>query len=148
MKLDFETCLKQGKLSKIKPDIKLAITELNEAKSDLESAREELDKLNWKWSVEKAYYAMFHAARALLILKGYKERSHICLIIALNELYVKKGELDRKYLDFIEIAKFRREDAIYASRYDKEIAVTHVENAGKFVRMVEEFIASKKKLLS
>ena len=56
---------------------------------------------------------------------------------------LKKGEMPREYLDFIETAKFRREYAIYASRYNEEIAKTHVENASKFIGMVEEFIARK-----
>jgi uncharacterized protein (UPF0332 family) len=149
VRLDFETCLKKGKLAKVRPDFRLALSELKEAKADLKSAREELKGKGWKWAVGKAYYAMFHAARALLLLKGYKERSHRCLIIALKRLYIEKGLLGYQYLDFIETAKFRREDAIYTSKYSEEIALTHVRNAAKFIRAVAEICKkSKVKMLS
>lgn len=104
MKLDFKQCLEKGKLVKIKSDKSLVSIELKEAKSDLKSAEREIEIGNWKWVVEKAYYAMFHAARALLLLKGYKERSHQCLIIGLND-----GKNKSSYLEFIRIAKFRRD---------------------------------------
>ncbi|MEM5880971.1 MAG: HEPN domain-containing protein [Candidatus Aenigmatarchaeota archaeon] len=82
--------------------------ELKEAKLDLVSAQEEIKKKSWKWSVEKAYYAMFHASRSLLLLKGYKERRHRCLLIGLKELFVKTAQISQEYFDFIETAKFRR----------------------------------------
>lgn len=145
MKLDFESCLKSGKIKRVKPDINLARLELKEAKADLKSAEKELKVRNWKWAVEKAYYSMFHAARALLLLKGLKERSHICLLIALKELYVKTGILPRKYLEYIEVAKFRREDAIYASKYSKEIATTHIQNAKEFLIITEQLLSMSEK---
>ena len=42
-------------------------------------------------SVLSAYLAMFHSARAVLILEGYRERSHYCIARYLEEKYVKKG---------------------------------------------------------
>ena len=141
MELNFESCVKKGRLVKIKPDLELAGAELKEAEADLTSAKEEIKKQSWKWAVEKAYYTMFHAARALLLQKGLKERrSHRCLILGLKELYIKTGLISRKYLDYIETAKFRREDAIYASRYSKEIAITHGRNAEDFLNVAKDFM--------
>ena len=37
-----------------------------------------------------AYNSAFHAARALLFAKGYTERSHFCLGVALRDLYIGK----------------------------------------------------------
>ncbi len=40
-----------------------------------------------------AYTSMFHAARALLFLAGYKERSHFALIAVLKDKYKNNEEL-------------------------------------------------------
>lgn len=48
-----------------------------------------------------AYNAMFHAARALLFQKGYKERSHLAMIEALRYLYREDKEL-QNYLKILD----------------------------------------------
>ncbi|MCD6547591.1 MAG: HEPN domain-containing protein [Nanoarchaeota archaeon] len=139
--MNFDECIKKGNIVKIKPDKELAILELKEAKYDLNSAKEDFEKEDWKWATDKAYYSMFHAARALLICKGYKEiKSHVCVIEGIRELFVKTGELDIKFLDYIEQGKKRREDAIYESNYSQHIAETYIEVAEDFIKEVKRLI--------
>ena len=47
----------------------------------------------------QSYYSMFHAAKALVLKKGYREKSHFCLIIALRELYVNKNKLNGEMVE-------------------------------------------------
>lgn len=142
MKLDFEQCVSQNKIVRVKPDMEIALLELQEGKNDLASAENDFTSKSWKWATDKAYYAMFHAARGLAYGKGYKERSHACLLIAIKELFVKEGLLPQQYLEFLSSGKARREDAIYESKYSMEIAKAHIDAAGEFIRKSEELIAS------
>ena len=46
---------------------------------------------------------MFHSAKALVLKKGYREKSHYCLLVALRELYIKSGELTKDVADDFEL---------------------------------------------
>ena len=51
--------------------------ELTEAKGDLDSAKKSLLESDFKWTIIKAYYSMFHACKSLLFSAGYVEKSHV-----------------------------------------------------------------------
>ncbi len=132
--MEFDECVHLGRLAKIPPNKEFAKSELKEAENDLQHAKQSLAQESWKWATDASYYAMFHAAKALLYLKGYKERhSHVCTIIALNELFVKTGVIESKFVDYINAGKRRREEAIYDSNYSEEIARKSVEIASEFL---------------
>lgn len=86
----FNECLRKGRLRKIQDSERMITKELATAKEDLSVAKEGLKNNRWKWSTIQAYYAMFHAARALLYSHGYSEHSHYCLRIAVEALFVQK----------------------------------------------------------
>ena len=144
MAREFEDCISKNKLIKIPPDPAIAGAELVESEHDLASARDDLKLKNWKWATDKAYYSMFHAARGILLMKGYKEQSHACLIIAVHELFINEGILERKFLDFLISGKKRREDAIYASTYSEEIARAHIEAAREFISAAKALIRKER----
>ncbi len=140
--MDFEECLHLGRLAKGAPNLDFAKSELKEAESDLQHAKQSLAQKSWKWATDAAYYSMFHAAKALLHTKGYKERhSHICTIIALNELFVKTGLISSKFVDYINAGKKRREEAIYDSDYSEDTARKYVEIAGEFLAEAKKFVS-------
>jgi uncharacterized protein (UPF0332 family) len=64
--------LRQRKLLRIRADRKMALKEMEAASYDLTRARRSLDDEDAKWAIVKAYYAMFHAARALLFSMGFQ----------------------------------------------------------------------------
>lgn len=80
---------------------------------------------------------MFHAARALIYSKGYREKSHRCLAVALKELFVDKGKLPAEYFNQLKDAMDLREDADYGFIYDDESARTLTDRAGKFLDYVK-----------
>ncbi|BBL67998.1 HEPN domain-containing protein [Methanoculleus chikugoensis] len=67
--------------------------ELTETKGDLDSAKKSLLESDFKWTIIKAYYSMFHACKSLLFSAGYVEKSHECLIAAIEELFTDRGIL-------------------------------------------------------
>jgi hypothetical protein len=83
----FGQLLEERRLTRIKPDRKLILKEIEGAKSDLETARKSLQDGNFKWSIIQGYYSIFHAARALVYSKGFREKSHYALLVAIQELF-------------------------------------------------------------
>ena len=52
----FKRLLEERRLTRIKPDRKLVLKEVEGAKSDLETARKSLQDGNFKWSIIQGYY--------------------------------------------------------------------------------------------
>jgi uncharacterized protein (UPF0332 family) len=52
-----------------------------------------------------SYEAMFQALRALVYAKNYREMGLHCLLIACEQLYVKRGDLDAAFLRSFELAQ-------------------------------------------
>jgi len=100
---DFEKCIKFRHLISIDPSDELIDREMTNAKYDLERAEESLNKGDLKWAAIQAYYSMYHSARILVLSKGYREKNHQCLLVALRELYVKKGELSKYVVENFQI---------------------------------------------
>jgi hypothetical protein len=76
MSTEFDRCVKERKLVKIKEDRALINKELKGAEYDLSKAKKSLEDDDFKWATIKAYYSMFHSARALVFSKGYREKTH------------------------------------------------------------------------
>lgn len=74
--LNFEDCLKKGKIREFSRGKVLVKKELEGAMFDLQAAEDSLRGKNYKWATIQTYYSMFHSARALLYIKNYRERSH------------------------------------------------------------------------
>ena len=107
--------------------------ELKGAEYDLSSAEESLQDKDYKWSSVQSYYSMFHAAKALVLKKGYREKSHYCLLVALRELFVGSGELESECVENFEMSMDIRHEADYALLYEEESARLAYENAVRFL---------------
>ncbi|UCE07129.1 MAG: HEPN domain-containing protein [bacterium] len=103
--------------------------EMASAEYDLKMAEESILKSDTKWASVQAYYSMFHSAKALVFTKGYREKSHYCLIVALRELYIKTKELEKDIGDNLENCMDIRHGADYGLTYDKESAKICIEAA-------------------
>ncbi len=141
MKLpEFDDCLKKGKLVRFPAARKMTDKELAVAKDDLASAKESLKRKNHKWATVQAYYAMFHAARTLLYHKGYREKIHYCLILAMKSFYVSEGMLEMRLVDSMQMAKVLRENADYDNTFDPDSAMALVSQAEEFVDVAQRVI--------
>jgi hypothetical protein len=114
--------------------------ELEGAAYDLERAKASLSEDDYKWATVKGYYSMFHAARALLYLAGYRERSHAALLVALRELYARTGRLAQPELDNFENAMSLRQEADYALTFSHEGAQRVVKDAEAFVQAARTLV--------
>lgn len=138
MKLpEFDDCLKRRKIIRFPSAKKLAAKELDVAQADLAASRQSLKQKNYKWATVQAYYTMFHAARTLLYHKGYREKSHYCLILAMKAFYVSEGVLEIRLVESLQAAKAMREGADYENTFDAESAKALVEQAEEFLKVAE-----------
>lgn len=80
---------------------------------------------------------MFHAARTLIYSKGYREKSHYCLIVALKTLFVAQKLLDVRLIEAMQMAKMLRENADYENEFSKSSAEALVEKAQAFISSAE-----------
>ena len=67
------------------------------AHSSLAAAKKLLEESLFAESISRSYYAMFYAAKALLLLDGIDVSKHSAVTAAFGREYVKTGEIDPRY---------------------------------------------------
>ncbi len=137
MSKEFEDCLSQERIREFPRAKALVPRELKQAESDCNYAKDSSERDIYKWSTIQAYYSMFHSARTLLYAKGFRERSHYCLIAAMRALYVDEGLLSYRLIESFQLAKTLRENADYYGDFSKEAAAQVVEDAQGFLEMAK-----------
>ena len=138
MSFKFKQLLEERRLTKINPDRKLVLKEMKGAESDLETARASLQCGNLKWTTIQGYYSIFHASRALLYSKGFREKSHYALLVAIRELF--RDELDSSLIQGFEDAMNLRQAADYGLTFSEE-------GANDVIKTAEKFLLKTKKIL-
>ena len=124
-------------------DIKtLSEYRLNRAKEDLEAARGNHQLGFYKVAINRSYYAIFHAIRAVNIWDGFDASKHSSVIAHFNQFYVHEGKFDRDTYKLIDSAYRIREKCDYSDFFiaSKEDAEKQIANAEEFIRRVEKFL--------
>ncbi len=135
---EFDDCVSKGRIKKFP-----AAKEMKAAEDDLTVASKSFKKGETKWATVQAYYAMFHAARALIYSKGYRERSHYCLTVAVKVLFVADRLLDVELIEALQLAKTLRENADYENEFSKDSARSLLEKAEQWVRKSKRILSSR-----
>jgi uncharacterized protein (UPF0332 family) len=123
---NLEDCIKNGLIKRMAPSDQRSILR---ARMWLLQAKVAKSAEIYDSCLLAAYETMFHAARALLIKDGYRERSHYCIARYVYEMYVKKGLLGEKIIEMIDHYRELRHDAAYEIEF--EAGDTDAENAIK-----------------
>ncbi|MBU0549497.1 MAG: HEPN domain-containing protein [Candidatus Omnitrophica bacterium] len=140
MTLEYDDCLKRGKIKPFTRGKSLVSKELETAVSDLERARKTYKDGDYKWATIQIYYSMFHGARALLYAKNLREHSHFCLIATIKTLYVETKQLSVHFLEGLQEAKNLREDADYYNRWSRQGCEKLLKLGDEFLQKVKEII--------
>jgi len=130
---EFEQCLENKKIISFARGKNLVKKELLVAKSDLSDAKAGYENERYKWSTIQGYYAMFHAARALIYSQGYREKSHYCLAVALRALFADEGKMDAQLVRDFFSAMNLREAADYEADFSQSGAKAVITSAEKFI---------------
>jgi uncharacterized protein (UPF0332 family) len=107
---------------------------------DLKDAKDSLKRKKFKWATIQGYYSMFHSARALIFSKGYREKSHYALLLALRELFEEKLE---NTIERFEEAMDLREEADYGLRFSEEGAIAVIKGAKRFIEKTKAILKVK-----
>ena len=124
--------------------------EVNLAKYRLEQAQECLHmakitiETSLKNSINRSYYCIFHAMRAVLAIDKFDSKKHSGIIGAFRQRYIKTDKFPRHFSDIIEEAFEIRNDSDYEDFYivAESEAVQQLKNAELFLISVEEYISS------
>ena len=133
MNPDFNKCLENGKIIVFEQGKDMVRKEFSISESDLGDAKAGFQEKRYKWATIQGYYAMFHAVRALVYSKGYREKSHYCLSVALRTLFIEEGYLDSKSgRDFLNAMNLR-EAADYSAEFSAAGATAVIAAAEKLI---------------
>ena len=135
----FRDCITNRYLRKCLIDANKVRREIAEAKNDLESSKISLKESNYKWAIIQGYYSMFHACKSLLYSVGYDEKSHECVIIAVEELFTDTGKLPSSIVSNIRNAKSAREAADYGCTYGVHAAQGIIQDAEEAIRIISSY---------
>ncbi len=109
------------------------------AEEELSSAKLLLQNSKLRDAISRAYYSMFHAAKALLLMKGLNPRKHSGVIRMFGLHFVDEGFLERVYAKYLTSAFSLRSKADYDVYYEpsEEEAEAVVENAERFFERIK-----------
>lgn len=115
------------------------------AKECLHAAQSLLNGEDFKSAANRAYYAIFHAMRAVLAYDGIDMKHHSGIISSFRRLYIKTGVFDVRMSEIIsELYDLRT-----GSDYDDFFAVSgeeiaeQIENAAYFLKEIHIFLEAK-----
>jgi uncharacterized protein (UPF0332 family) len=116
---------------------------LERAETNLQVARELLDKAYYDVSASRAYYAAFYAASALLLHEGIDTSKHSGVIALVHQHFVKSGKLSKE--------QGRNLNWLFELRSVGDYGVSlHVglDDARRAVRIAEDFVEAVKTLMT
>jgi len=134
--MDLGQLVAAGLIQKVGPAKDLAEKEFKEADYDIGHAREALEAKNHKWAIVEAYYAVFHSAKGIMFLMGYREKSHFAVGEYLSTLS-RDGKLESRYVNDFKAAMSARQAADYDYDYSREKAEAVVSLAEEFLDRME-----------
>lgn len=135
-----EDLVKKNSLKKGNYSAEMYQKEFRVGEKDLETAQKSYKDCNFKWAVIQAYYAIFHAARALLFKSGFREESHSALKIAFKALYIETGVLSIDTYNALERGMSLREMADYKETYSQSGAENLIQSVVSALKEIENEI--------
>lgn len=123
--------------------IDLARWRLEKARKTFSEGQELLDANMYNGAVNRFYYAAFHAARALLAIKGLDSSKHSGVISLFNREFVKPGLISKESAKTLAMAFAERSEADYDDfkEFDEE-------ETKRIKQDIENFMKEAKKYLS
>ena len=123
----------------------LAGYRMERAKEMLSAAEDNLKIGQYKTSLNRSYYAIFHAMRAMNILKGFDSSKHSGVIAYFNKEYIKEGIMDKELSVIIKSCSFLREKSDYDDFFivGREETENQLASAKVFLEAVEKYLTEK-----
>ena len=115
---------------------------MDKANDKLISAKALYDIGQFATSVSACYYCMFNTAKALLIIKGFKPKTHKGVISLFGQEYVLNDSFDRRISKYLSSTQSLRESADYEAvdNINEKIAYDSIVNAELFMKEAKKFL--------
>jgi len=115
---------------------------LRRADKALRAAKRLLEDGEPEDAVSRAYYAMFHAARAVLFQKGVIAKTHRGVHTMFGLHIVKAGLLSKEFGDMLSDAFDMRQTGDYEifAEFESEAVSELVNNAERFIKKIRELL--------
>ncbi|RHR27094.1 HEPN domain-containing protein [Clostridium sp. AF19-22AC] len=112
---------------------------------DYETARLLFGAKSLKASVNRSYYAIFHALRAVTALDQFDSSKHSGVIAYINRNYVKEGIFDKGFSKMLDTAFRLREKADYEDFVivSVEMSEEQLAKAGKILDIIKEHLEKR-----
>jgi len=123
-------------------NVKIRIREEMEvAKRRLMAAKLLIEKGMLEDAVNRAYYAFFHAAKAMLNILGFDAKTHSGLISDFGLRIIKTNLIDKKFGEYFRRAFEMRESSDYEIGiiFSEDEVQTLIKNADEFLKKAKEF---------
>ncbi|MFH0798179.1 MAG: HEPN domain-containing protein [Candidatus Woesearchaeota archaeon] len=130
--------LEERKLVKAQMSRDVILKEIEASQTDLRDAHDSLEMDKFKWATIQGYYSMFHGMRALLFSKGYREKSHYALLLAIRDLL--SSELERSLINRFEDGMNLRQEADYGLKFSETGAAETIDGAQKLLARAKEIL--------
>lgn len=116
----------------------LSLYRLSKAETYLQDAQKTLELEMYETAANRSYYAIFHAARAVLALDGLDFKKHSGVISNFQMRYIKTGVFDKRLSDIIKSAFSLRTESDYEDFFiiSKEDVIRQVEEARMFYKTI------------
>lgn len=141
----YSDCIEKGLLRKIPASKEKGEYSLRAARKWLEEAEKSLENGTYNSSSIASYLTIFHASRAILFIDGYREKSHYCITRYLEEHYMKKGLLEKEWIQLLDFQREQRHDTQYELNYSisQDEAKNSLNTAKKVLERMERLIKEK-----
>jgi uncharacterized protein (UPF0332 family) len=112
------------------------------AREMLEDAQQAAARNRFRTAADRSYYAMLHAASALLVADGIQARSHRRLLAAFGERFAKPRRIDPVHHRHLMDAFERRSLADYdpVAEFDLDDITSAIGAAEAFIRAAADLI--------
>jgi uncharacterized protein (UPF0332 family) len=111
----------------------------------LRTARLAFDDGDWVGAINRAYYAIFYAANAVLELEGLERSKHSGVLALFRQRYIKTGIIEPEFSVIYGKAFESRSEGDYerAKFPSQADAVQAIEGARRFVERIEQFLKGR-----
>lgn len=122
--------------------IDISKVRLEHAKECLQDAKLLLAGESYRSAANRAYYAVFHAMRAVLALDGVDMKHHSGIISEFRRCYIKTGVFDVSLSELISELSTMREGSDYNDFFivSKTETIEQVQSAEFFLTAVETYL--------
>jgi uncharacterized protein (UPF0332 family) len=112
---------------------------LDHTQESLESAALNIEHGYYSTAINRAYYAIFYAASALLLTKDISRSKHSGVLVAFRQHFVKPGLIESEYSDIYGDVMDARVDSDYDMTFEADL-VTASERLADARRFVERVV--------